>query len=315
VLTFYHRVANFKENRYTFPENVYVSGPERRHLCIESKAQAMKTKVILVTGASSGIGKATAEQLLAEGHIVYGAARRVEKMQSLEAAGGTAITMDITVEDAVKQAVEQIISEQGRIDVLVNNAGYAVYGPVETVDMDDARRQFEVNIFGLARLTQEVLPHMRAAGSGTIINLSSMGGKIYTPYGAWYHASKHALEGWSDCLRLELKPFGIDVVIIEPGLIKTEFGEVMLQPMIDRAKGTAYEDQVLPFAKTSQEAYEKPGETSPPSRIAREISKAIRAKTPKTRYAAGKMAKMLMRTRTFVSDRFFDRLLLRQVKN
>jgi len=281
---------------------------------MESNVQLMKKKVILVTGASSGIGKSTAEQLLTEGHIVYGAARRVEKMQFLETAGGKAIAMDITDEEAVKQAVQQIIDEQGRIDVLVNNAGYAVYGPVETVDMDDARQQFEVNIFGLARITQEVLPHMRAAGAGTIINLSSMGGKIYTPYGAWYHASKHALEGWSDCLRLELKPFGIDVVIIEPGLIKTEFGNVMLQPMIDRAKGTAYEEQVLPFAKTSQEAYEKPGETSPPSRIAQEISKAIRAKTPKTRYAAGKMAKMLLRTRTFVSDRIFDRLILSQVK-
>jgi len=281
---------------------------------MESNVQLMEKKIILVTGASSGIGKATAEQLLTEGHIVYGAARRVEKMQFLETAGGKAIAMDITDEEAVKQAVQQIIDEQGRIDVLVNNAGYAVYGPVETVDMDDARRQFEVNIFGLARITQEVLPHMRAEGAGTIINLSSMGGKIYTPYGAWYHASKHALEGWSDCLRLELKPFGIDVVIIEPGLIKTEFGNVMLQPMIDRAKGTAYEEQVLPFAKTSQEAYEKPGETSPPSRIAQEISKAIRAKTPKTRYAAGKMAKMLLRTRTFVSDRIFDRLILSQVK-
>jgi len=281
---------------------------------MESNVQLMEKKIILVTGASSGIGKATAEQLLTEGHIVYGAARRVEKMQFLETAGGKAIAMDITDEEAVKQAVQQIIDEQGRIDVLVNNAGYAVYGPVETVDMDDARRQFEVNIFGLARITQEVLPHMRAASSGTIINLSSMGGKIYTPYGAWYHASKHALEGWSDCLRIELKPFGIDVVIIEPGLIKTEFGNVMLQPMIDRAKGTAYEEQVLPFAKTSQEAYEKPGETSPPSRIAQEISKAIRAKTPKTRYAAGKMAKMLLRTRTFVSDRIFDRLILSQVK-
>lgn len=274
----------------------------------------MKKKVILVTGASSGIGKATAEQLLTEGHIVYGAARRVEKMQFLAAAGGKAIGMDITNEEAVKQTVQQVIDEQGRIDVLINNAGYAVYGPVETVDMDDARRQFEVNIFGLARITQEVLPHMRDAGTGTIINLSSMGGKIYTPYGAWYHASKHALEGWSDCLRLELKPFGIDVVIIEPGLIKTEFGDVMLQPMIDRAKGTPYEEQVLPFAKASQETYEKRGETSPPGRIALEISKAVRAKKPKTRYAAGKMAKLLMRTRTFVSDRIFDRLLMSQIK-
>jgi NADP-dependent 3-hydroxy acid dehydrogenase YdfG len=159
-------------------------------------------KVILVTGASSGIGKATAQQLIKEGHIVYGAARRIEKMKDLEESGGHAIQMDVIKEQEVKACADRIIKEQGRIDVLVNNAGYAVYGPVENVDLEDARRQFEVNIFGLAAITKEVLPYMREAKSGTIINISSIGGKIYTPLGAWYHATKHALEGWSDCLRI-----------------------------------------------------------------------------------------------------------------
>ena len=182
-----------------------------------------QSQIILITGASSGMGKETALRLIAEGHIVYGAARRVEKMLDLVEAGGHVLLMDVTDQAQVQAGIDRIIAEQGRIDVLVNNAGYGSYGSVEETPIDDARRQFDVNLFGLARLTQLVIPHMRERQSGKIINISSVGGKIYTPLGAWYHATKHALEGWSDCLRLELKPFGIDVVIVEPGLI--EFGE------------------------------------------------------------------------------------------
>ncbi|MEO0333342.1 MAG: oxidoreductase [Bacteroidota bacterium] len=187
------------------------------------KPDVMK-KVILVTGASSGIGKATALQLLSAGHTVYGLARRVENMQDLVKAGGKALPMDVTQHAQVKAVIQDIIQKEKRIDVLINNAGYAVYGAIEDVSYEDAKRQFEVNLFGLAEVTKAVLPAMRNQKSGTIINVSSVGGKIFTPLGAWYHATKHALEGWSDCLRLELRSFGIDVVVIQPGAIKTEFG-------------------------------------------------------------------------------------------
>jgi short-subunit dehydrogenase len=269
-------------------------------------------KVILVTGASSGIGKATALKLIKEGYIVYGAARRIDKMNDLEIAGGKSIQMDITEEAALDACIDQIVKDHGRIDVLVNNAGYAVYGSVEDITIDEARRQFDVNIFGLAAITQKVLPHMRKQNSGTIINISSVGGKIYTPLGSWYHATKHALEGWSDCLRLELKQFGIDVVIIEPGLIKTEFGDVLHDPMLERSKGGPYEKLAATIAKTTKETYEKPGNASEPTVIADAISKAI--KKPKTRYAAGKLAKAVLFMRWFASDKLFDRVIMSQAK-
>ncbi len=273
----------------------------------------MNKKVILITGASSGMGKETALQLIKEGHIVYGAARRTDKLKDLESAGGHAITMDVTNENQVIECVKTIIDEQQHIDVLVNNAGYAVYGAVEDISMEDARRQFEVNIFGLARLTKEVLPHMRKRNAGKIINISSMGGKIYTPLGAWYHATKHALEGWSDCLRLELKQFNIDVVIIEPGAIATEFGDVMMQPMLDRSIGGAYEELTQKMAEGVKSSYESGG-SSPSSVIANVISKAIKASKPKTRYAKGKWAKPMMRIRKYFGDRAFDKLIMSQVK-
>jgi short-subunit dehydrogenase len=269
---------------------------------------------ILITGASSGMGKETALQLIKDGHIVYGAARRVESMKELVDNGGHAIKMDVTNEETIKQGVEQLIQEQGKIDILINNAGYAIYGAVEDTSMEDARRQFEVNIFGLARLTQLVLPHMREQKSGKIINISSMGGKIYTPLGAWYHATKHALEGWSDALRLEVKQFNIDVVIVEPGAIATEFGDVMLEPMLSRSGEGPYSHIAQSMANATRSSYEKKGASSPPSVIANVISKAIEAKRPRTRYVAGKMAKPLMFIRKHLSDRAFDRIMLSQVK-
>ena len=187
---------------------------------------AKQQKVILVTGASAGIGKDAALALLKRGHIVYGAARRVEKMQDIVKAGGHALPMDVTNEAQVVEVVKTIIKQSGRIDVLVNNAGYSTPGPVEEVPIAEAKRNFDVNLFGLARLTQEVLPYMRKAKSGSIVNVSSVVGKTYFPFGAWYIATKHALEGWSDTLRLELHPFNIKVAIIEPGAIRTEFMDV-----------------------------------------------------------------------------------------
>lgn len=270
-------------------------------------------KVILVTGASSGMGKDFAVRLIEEGHIVYGAARREEMMKDLSEKGGHVIAMDVTHPEQVSAGVERIIQERGKIDVLINNAGYAVYGAVETVSIEDARKQFDVNLFGLADLTKKVLPHMRREKSGTIINISSMGGKIYTPLGAWYHATKHALEGWSDCLRLELKPFDIDVVVIEPGGINSEFGNVLYDPMMQRSKGTVYEEISSKVAQSTVEMYKKRS-LSPPSVITRLILKAINSKNPKTRYVAGKYAKPMLFVRKYLGDKMFDRIIMSQIK-
>ena len=267
-------------------------------------------QIILITGASSGMGKAFADRLINEGHIVYGAARREDHMQDLVQAGGRSIALDITDDASIGAAVERIIGEQGRIDVLINNAGYAIYGSVEDTTIADARRQFEVNLFGLGRLTQLVIPHMRKAKKGRIINISSMGGKMYTPLGAWYHATKHALEGWSDCLRLELKPFGIDVVIIEPGIIKTEFADVMTGPMLKRSGVGPYGELARKVAKGAENGMEK-GKGSKPEVIAELVSKAVHARRPRTRYAGGFLAKPVMWLRIHLGDRFFDRMIMK----
>lgn len=258
------------------------------------------------------MGKDAALAPIREGHIVYGAARRVARMQDLIDKGGHALQLDVTQPDAVTSVVQRILQEQGRIDVLVNNAGYAIYGAVEDTDLADARRQFEVNLFGVAALTRAVLPHMREHCSGTIINVSSMGGKIYTPLGAWYHASKHAIEGWSDCLRIEPARFGIHVVIIEPGSIATEFGDVMTQPMMDRSADGPYGDLARAIERAGKSAYER-GDSSPPSVISALMVKAVTARRPKTRYAAGKYAKPLMWARKWLGDRAYDRIIMSQV--
>jgi short-subunit dehydrogenase len=277
----------------------------------EKGLKMMKTKQVdLVTGASSGIGKATAKQLLSDGLVVYAAARRIEKMKDLEELGAITLKMDVTKEEDLINAVNQIKEQHGGVDVLVNNAGYGMYGAVEDATIEEARRQFEVNIFGLAHLTQLVLPYMREQRAGKIINISSMGGKIYTPLGAWYHATKHALEGWSDCLRLELAPFSIDVIIIEPGMIETEFGEVMTAGMMEKSGTSAYSDLAKKLAKAATNGN---GRGSHPSVIAQVISKAVKSRKPKTRYAAGNMAKPLIFLRKVLSDRIFDKLILSAV--
>ncbi len=269
------------------------------------------SKTIVITGASSGMGKDFALHLLKKGHTVYGLARRVEKMKDIEEAGGKAIAMDVTDEAQIQAAVDQILKEQGKIDVLINNAGYAVYGTVEEVPIDKARRQFEVNLFGLASLTQKVIPGMREKKSGTIINISSMGGKMYTPMGAWYHATKHALEGWSDCLRVELHPFNVDIVIIEPGGIATEFGNVFQENLQGDAEKGPYADALTKIIKATSEMNEK-NQLSPPSVITKLIDKAVHSKKPKTRYVAGAFAKPLMFMRKYLGDRTFDKVLRSQ---
>ncbi len=261
-------------------------------------------QTVLITGASSGIGKETAKHLLERGYTVYAAARRVENMKDLADLGATVVGMDVTKEADVQATVQQIQREQGGIDVLINNAGYADQGAMEDTSPEDARAIFDVNLFGLGRLTQLALPSMREKGAGRIINVSSAGGRVYSPYCSWYMASKHALEGWSDCLRSELRPFGIQVVIIEPGAIATEFDDVAMRKTVERSGSGPYGDGVRRFIKMAEEL-----DGSPPSVIAKAILDAVEAKKPKTRYVAGKMAGTTIRIRKWLGDGAYDRLL------
>lgn len=271
---------------------------------------AMPNRTALVTGASSGIGAATALELANLGYTVYGAARRVERMKDLEADGIRILKMDVTDDASMTTGIEQIIADTGRIDVLVNNAGYGSYGAVEDVPMSEAKYQFEVNVFGLARLTQLVLPHMRAQRSGKIFNVSSVGGKIYEPLGGWYHATKFAVEGLSDSLRLELKPFGIHVVVIEPGGIRTEWSGIAADGLLKASGDTAYADQARRGAAVLSLADTDPRVTSGPEVIAKTIAKGCTARRPRPRYAVGGGAKPVVYTRWLLPDRMFDAVVL-----
>ena len=265
-------------------------------------------KVALVTGASSGIGEATVRKLLAEGYKVYAGARRVERMQPLRQAGASLLALDVTDDASMVAAIDTIRDEAGRLDALVNNAGYGSYGALEDVPMEEARRQCEVNLFGLARLSQLALPMMRAQRGGAIVNITSIGGKMHEPLGSWYHATKFAVEGLSDCLRMELAPFGIHVVIIEPGAIKTEWGGIARESMLKYSGNTAYREQALLHAKMFEGA-DQSNMASPPEVVAATIADALRAKRPRTRYATGGGAKMILALRRFASDRGFDWLM------
>ncbi|UVO06767.1 oxidoreductase [Pectobacterium polonicum] len=268
----------------------------------------MKSKVILVTGASSGIGEATALRLKASGHTVYAAARRIERMQKLAEADIRVLPLDVTDSVSVQTVVDTIIAECGRIDVVVNNAGYGSYGAVEEVSPEEGRAQFDVNVFGAVRLTQLVLPHMRAQRSGTVINITSMGGKIYTPLGAWYHGTKFALEAISDCLRLEVEPFGIDVVVIEPGGIKTEWADIAAAKLLEVSGHGAYAKQAEAMADSMVGESSRKRQSSPQV-IADTIAQAVSARRPKTRYAVGFGAKPMIGIRRLLSDRLFDRFM------
>jgi len=189
------------------------------------------SKAVLITGCSSGIGRATARRLAAKGWTVYATARRLESIAELEAAGCRTLALDVTDEDSMVAAVRTIEETHGAVGVLINNAGYSQSGAIETVPLEAVRRQFDTNVFGLARLTQLVLPRMRDQRWGKIVNLGSMGGRLVFPGGGWYHATKHALEAISDALRFEVRGFGIDVILLEPGLITTEFGNAAVASM------------------------------------------------------------------------------------
>jgi NAD(P)-dependent dehydrogenase (short-subunit alcohol dehydrogenase family) len=270
----------------------------------------MTGEVALITGASSGIGEATALELARRGFIVYAVARRLDRMAGLAQHGVHIFEVDVTDDASITSGVERILREQGRIDVLVNNAGYGSYGALEDVPIEEGRRQFEVNVFGLARLTQLVLPHMRAQRSGRIINVSSIGGKFYEPLGAWYHATKFAVEGLSDSLRLELRPFGVHVVVIEPGTIRTEWGGIASESAVARSGSTAYGRQAEQLAKVYDLA-DRPGVGASPRVVALAIAKAVTAPRPRIRYAVPFGAKALLALRWLLTDRAFDWAIMR----
>ena len=285
----------------------------------------MSQKVILLTGASSGIGRETALRLARQGHIVYGAARRLQLLEPLRAQGVRPLQLDVTDADSCRAAVQTVVQAEGHIDVLINNAGYGHFGAVEDVPLDEARRQLDVNLFGLARLTQLVLPHMRRQHYGRIINTSSIGGHFTSYLGAWYHVSKYAVEAFSDALRMELRPHGIDVVLIEPSSIRTPWGDIAAQHLEEVA-------QPLPSPSVSSSSSE--GHTgaylsesrrtaafirrlwsssliSGPRVVTAAISSAVNARRPRARYVPGRFGRTLILLHTLLPTRLFDYLMRR----
>ena len=267
-------------------------------------------KVVLITGASAGMGRAAAILMARKGHTVYAGARRMDRMADLADDGVVAVEMDVTEAGDNERVVRRIIDSEGRIDVLINNAGFGLYGPVEEVTLEDARYQFDVNLFGLAHLTRLVLPHMRAQGSGRIVNVSSMGGRIFSPLGAWYHATKHALEGWSDCLRYETAPLGIQVVLIQPGAIRTEFGDVTGAGLEKYRGGTAYGALMEPFRKLQDDPRTMARGTDAEV-LAKVYLKAATARRPRRRYVKGSFARPAMFLRKWFGDGAYE-FVLRQ---
>jgi NAD(P)-dependent dehydrogenase (short-subunit alcohol dehydrogenase family) len=265
-------------------------------------------KTILITGASSGIGFDAARTLARQGHRVYAAARRVGRMEPLKEDGVIPIRMDVTDEPSLQDGVRTVLQAEGRIDVLVNNAGYGYFGAIENVPLEEARRQLEVNVFGLARLCQLVLPAMRKQGSGRIVNISSVAGKTVLLFGGWYHVSKYSVEALSDALRMEVKPFGIDVSLIEPGGIKTDWGIIAADHLAESSKGTPYEKEGLQESKTMRKAYSI-RLLSKPSVVTRAISRAVNSRRPRTRYRIGFGAGTLVFFHSLLPDRWWDALM------
>ena len=276
------------------------------------------SNAVLITGCSTGIGRATAKYLAERDLTVYATARKVESIQDLEEHGCRTLQLDVTDEDSMRNAVAAVEEQEGAVGALVNNAGYSLSGAVESVSMEEVRRQFDTNVLGLIRMCQLVLPGMRRQRHGRIVNVSSMGGKLTFPGGGIYHATKHAVEGLSDVLRWEVRGFGIDVSIIEPGLIKTEFGSAAVG-----ALGRATEDDGGPYtefnnavAATTAGAYE--GSMSRmaagPESVARAIHKSITRRRPRPRYVITLGARVMLATRAVLPDRGWDAMMATQFK-
>jgi NAD(P)-dependent dehydrogenase (short-subunit alcohol dehydrogenase family) len=274
-------------------------------------ANAAQKRVALVTGASAGIGKSIVRRLLADGWIVFGGARRVEQMADIKAQGAKVLSLDVTDEASMKAAVDALLGAEGRIDALVNNAGYGSYGALEDVPLAEARRQFEVNVFGLVRLTQLVLPAMRATRSGTIVNVSSMGGRIWMPIGGWYHATKHALEVLSDVLRVETRPFGVRVVVVQPGAIESEWAGIAADNLERTARGSAYSELIGPMASVLRNY----GTAASPAVIADVVSRALHARSPRRRYAAPVDGKAFLFLRWLLPDAAWEWLIAATIRS
>jgi NADP-dependent 3-hydroxy acid dehydrogenase YdfG len=274
------------------------------------------SKAVLITGCSSGIGHATAQRLNADGWNVYATARRPETIAQLEAQGCKTLALDVTDEQSMTAAVQHVGDAEGAVGVLVNNAGYSQSGAVESVAPDAVRRQFETNVFGLMRMCQLVLPGMREQHWGKVINVGSMGGRLVFPGGGIYHATKYAVEALSDALRFEVRGFGIDVILIEPGLITTRFGEVASGSVDEGADGDTgpYADFNRHVAKVTSEAYEGPMAKlgGPPEKVAATIANALKADRPKARYQVTPSAHLLIGQRRITPDRVWDLMLRSQ---
>lgn len=271
------------------------------------------SRAVLITGCSSGIGRATALWLAERGWTVWATARRKESLAELEAKGCRTLALDVDDEASMERAVRAVEAVHGAVGVLINNAGYSQSGAIEAVPMARVRAQFETNVFGLVRLTQLVLPGMRAQRWGRVVNVSSMGGKLVFPGGGFYHATKYAVEAISDALRFEVRGFGVDVVVIEPGLIRSGFGDAAASRMEGAADGAdPYARFHESVAHATREIYEK-GPLSKlagvPEDVARAIEKAIRAKRPRARYTVSGSAKLLLAQRALLSDRAWDAFL------
>jgi NAD(P)-dependent dehydrogenase (short-subunit alcohol dehydrogenase family) len=277
---------------------------------------AQPSKAVLITGCSSGIGRATALKLLGSGWSVYATARRPETIVDLADAGCNTLALDVTDEQSMAAAVAAVEQAEGAVGVLINNAGYSQSGAIETVPMEAVRRQFETNVFGLVRLTQMVLPKMRAQCWGKIVNLGSMGGRLSFPGGGHYHATKYALEALSDALRFELRGFGIDVILLEPGLITTEFGDAATASMA--AVQSSQEDPYASFNATvgavTKGAYDGPMRHlgAGPERVAKVIARALTRSRPPARITITPSAKLTIAARRLMSDRAWDGAMRRQ---
>lgn len=283
-------------------------------------AEPSNNRAVLITGCSTGIGRATAERLARGGWTVYATARRVETIKDLADAGARVLPLDVTDEQSMQDAVETVVAESGAVSVLVNNAGYGLQGPIEETPIEEIRRQFDTNVFGLIRLTQLALPGMRAQRWGRIVNLSSMGGRLTLPGGAFYHGTKHALEAISDVLRFEVRPFGIAVSLVEPGPVATAFGDTALATFNAGGSPESPESDYAAFrallAAKIDESYNGPRakRASSPEQIAAVIEKAISARRPKSRYLVGTVARSMVAIRRMLPDRAFDALLRSQFK-
>jgi NAD(P)-dependent dehydrogenase (short-subunit alcohol dehydrogenase family) len=273
------------------------------------------SKAVLISGCSTGIGRATAERLIRGGWTVYATARRVDSLRELAALGCHTLALDVCDETSMRAAVGAIEQAEGAVGVLINNAGYGQEGPFEEVPIQEVRRQFETNVIGLTQLTQLVLPGMRRQGWGKIVNLSSMGGRLTLPGGGFYHATKYAVEALSDALRFEVRSFGIDVIVIEPGPIKTRFGDTAIDSLKDsKASDSPYAAFNVALANAIKDAYEGPmgAMAGTADGVAAVIEKAISSSRPRTRYPVTVAARSLMALRRWLPDRMFDLFLRTQ---